>query len=95
MRKYEAMAIMRPDLSDADLQKLIDRFKTVIEDQGGTVESAAKWEKRKLAYEINDYKEGNYVLFNFEAEANAPAELGRQMRINDDVIRHRIFRLDD
>ena len=95
MRKYEAMAIMRPDLSDADLQKLLDRFKAVIEDQGGTVESAAKWEKRKLAYEINDYKEGNYVLFNFEAEAKAPSELGRQMRINDDVIRHRIFRLDD
>lgn len=95
MRKYEAMAIVRPDLSDADVQKLADRYKAVIEEQGGTVESAAKWEKRKLAYEINDFKEGNYVLFHFEAEAKVPQELGRQLRINDDVIRHRIFRLDD
>lgn len=89
------MVIARPDLSDADVQKLADRYKAVIEDQGGKVESAGKWEKRKLAYEIDKYKEGNYVLFNFEAEAKVPHELGRQLRINDDVIRHRIFRLDD
>lgn len=95
MRKYEAMVIARPDLSDADVQKLADRYKAVIEEQGGKVESAGKWEKRKLAYEIDDHKEGNYVLFNFEAEAKVPQELGRQLRINDDVIRHRIFRLDD
>lgn len=95
MRKYEAMVIARPDLSDADVQKLADRYKAVIEDQGGKVESAGKWEKRKLAYEIDKYKEGNYVLFHFEAEAKVPLELGRQLRINDDVIRHRIFRLDD
>ncbi len=96
MRKYEAMAIMKPDLSDADVQKLTDRYKTVIEDQGGTVDSAAVWEKKKkMAYEINGYKEGNYVLFNFSADAKVPLELGRQLRINDDIIRHRIFRLDD
>lgn len=89
------MVIARPDLSDADVQKLADRYKAVIEDQGGKVESAGKWEKRKLAYEIDKYKEGNYVLFHFEAEAKVPLELGRQLRINDDVIRHRIFRLDD
>ena len=54
------------------------------------------WEKKKkLAFEIEGYKEGNYLLFNFSAEAKVPQELGRQMRINDDVIRHRIFRLDD
>lgn len=96
MRKYEAMAIMKPDLSDADVQKLTDRYKTVIEDQGGTVDSAAVWEKKKkMAYEINGHKEGNYVLFNFSADAKVPLELGRQLRINDDIIRHRIFRLDD
>lgn len=95
MRKYEAMAIIKPELSDADVQKLADRYKGVIEEQGGTVESAGKWEKRKLAYEINGAKEGNYVRFEFSAEAKVPQELGRQLRINDDVLRHRIFRLDD
>lgn len=88
------MAIVRPEMSDADVQKLADRYKAVIEEQGGTVESAAKWEKRKLAYEINGCKEGNYVMFLFDADAKAPHELGRQLRINDEVLRHRIFRLD-
>jgi small subunit ribosomal protein S6 len=95
MRKYEAMAIVRPDMSDGDVQKLADRFRGVIEERGGTVEKAEKWDKRKLAYEIDGHKEGNYVLFNFEADAQVPQELNRLMRISDDIIRHRIFHLDD
>lgn len=95
MRKYEAMVLVRAELNDADIQKITDRYKTVIEENGGTVSNASKWERRKLAYEIDGNKEANYLLFNFESEAKAPHELGRQMRISDDVIRHRIFRLDD
>lgn len=95
MRNYEAMALVRSDLSDGDVQKICDRYKTVIEEQGGTVESAAKWDKRKLAYEIGDYKEATYVLFNFKAAATVPQELGRQLRINEDVIRHGIFVIED
>ena len=95
MRKYEAMAIVKPDINDSDVQKLADRFKKVIEDGGGAVDSAGKWDKRKLAYEIEGYREGNYVLFNFEAAATIPLELNRLMRINDDIIRHRIFKIED
>jgi small subunit ribosomal protein S6 len=90
-RKYEAFYIVRPDLTDAEVQKIADRFKDVVEQQGGVVESAAKWDKRKLAYEIDGLKEGNYILMNFEAAAAVPAELNRLMRISDDVIRHRVF----
>lgn len=95
MRKYEAMVIVKPDFSDSDVQKIADRFKHVIEEQGGAVEKAGKWDKRKLAYEIGGYREGNYLLFNFEAEAKVPLELNRLMRISDDVIRHRIFKIED
>lgn len=95
MNKYEAMAIVKPEFSDADVQKIADRFKTVIEEQGGSVENASKWEKRKLAYEIEGFKEGNYVILNFDAPAQVPQELNRLMRINDDIIRHRIFRVDE
>lgn len=95
MRKYEAMVIARPELSDADVQKLADRFKGVIEEQGGTCNNASKWEKRKLAYEINGNKEGNYVLFEFECDPKAPHEIDRLMGINDDIIRHRIFSKED
>ena len=95
MQKYEAMAIVKPDINDGDVQKLADRFKGVIEEKGGTVEKAAKWDKRKLAYEINGFKEGNYVLFNFESKGDVPQELNRLMRINDDIIRHRIYTVDE
>ncbi|MBL8086746.1 MAG: 30S ribosomal protein S6 [Chthonomonas sp.] len=90
-RKYEAFYIVAPSLNDTEVQAIADRFKGVVEAQGGTVEAAGKWEKRKLAYEINGHKEGNYVLMNFEADAKVPQELNRQMRNSDDVIRHRIF----
>jgi len=58
-RKYEAFYIVKPDLADADVQKIADKFKGIVEDKGGTVEKAGKWDKRKLAYEIGGFKEGN------------------------------------
>ena len=94
-RKYEAIYIVKPELSDGDVQKIADRFKGVVEDKGGSVEKAGKWEKRKLAYEMNGLREGNYILMNFEAKADVPAELSRLMRISDDVVRHRIYKTED
>lgn len=94
-RKYEAFYIVKPDLAEPDVQKIADRFKAVVVEKGGTVESAGKWDRRRLAYEIDGYREGNYVLMNFEADAQLPQELSRLMRISDDVIRHRIFKLED
>jgi small subunit ribosomal protein S6 len=94
-RKYEAFYIVKPDLADEDVQKIADRFKGIVEEKGGTVEKAEKWDKRKLAYEIEGHKEGNYILMNFEADAKLPAELNRLMRISDDVIRHRIFLIEE
>jgi small subunit ribosomal protein S6 len=94
-KKYEAFYIIKPDLNDGDVQKIADHFKGIVETHGGTVEKAGKWDKRKLAYEIDGFKEGNYVLMNFDAPANLPAELGRLMRISDDVIRHRIYKIED
>ena len=94
-RKYEALYIVKPDIDDAAVQKIAERFKSVVEDQGGSVERAEKWEKRKLAYEIDKFKEGNYIIMNFEAGANTPAELNRLMRISDDIIRHRIYKIEE
>ncbi len=90
-RKYEAFYIVKPDFNDGEVQKIADRFKNVVEQNGGTVESASKWDKRKLAYEVKGFKEGNYILMHFEAPAATPAELSRLLGISDDVIRHRIY----
>ena len=94
-KNYEALYIVRPDLKDEEVQKIADRFKKVVEDKAGTVSRAEKWEKRKLAYEIAGLKEGNYVIMNFNAPAEVPAELNRLMRISDDVVRHQIIKQEE
>jgi len=94
-RKYEAFYIVKPDLADGDVQKIADKFKGIVEEKGGTVEKASKWDKRKLAYEIAGLKEGNYVLMNFEGGPKLPAELNRLFGISDDVVRHTILKLDE
>ena len=95
MKKYEAFYIVSPAHDDAEVQKIADKFKGIVEDQGGSVESAAKWDKRKLAFEIKGFKEGNYILMNFSADSKVPAELNRLMRISDDVVRHRIYQIEE
>lgn len=89
--KYEALYIVPASLSGEEIQAVADNFKGVVERNGGTVESAGLWEKRKLAYEIENHREGNYILMHFEAPGTVPAELNRLMRINDQVIRHTIL----
>lgn len=90
INQYEALYIVRPDIADSDLTKLSDRFKQVVESKGGEVESAAKWDKRKLAYPIGVHKEGVYMLMKFTSKPDVPAELNRLMRISDDVLRQMI-----
>ena len=94
-RKYEAFYIVRPTLTDEEVQKVADRFKKVVEDKSGLVEKAGKWDKRKLAYEIGDLKEGIYIQMNFESDPTVISELNRLMRISDDVVRHTILKLED
>ena len=87
MNKYEVVYILDTKLDDAAKETLIERFKGVIESNGGSVEAVDKWGVKKLAYEINFKSEGFYVLMNFAANAEVPAELERQMRITDGVMR--------
>lgn len=89
-KPYEVLYIIKPDLSDGEVAKITDRFKQVVVTNGGTVESAEKWDKRRLAYEIKGQKEGVYILMKFNSPAQLPAELNRLMRISDDVLRHMI-----
>ena len=83
---YELVMILKPDLGEEATAALVEKFKAVIE-QRGTVAEVDEWGKRHLAYPINDITEGYYVLVTFTAEPALPAELDRQMRINDSVMR--------
>ncbi len=86
MTEYEVLYIISPKLEDAARDELISRFEGVVTNAGGSAETA-KWGMRKLAYKIDFMTDGYYVLMSFTAPEDVPAELERQMRITDAVMR--------
>jgi len=94
MRKYECTYILDPGLADEQQEPIIDRFKNLVGDNGGTVEAVDKWERRRLAYEVKGKREGVYVVMNFSGEPSTEAELGRVLGISEGILRHLIVRTD-
>lgn len=92
MRSYETMFVIRPDLDEEATEKAIEKFTNLIQEQGGQVEGLDKWGKRRLAYDIEGYNEGYYVVVDFKAPGGTVTELNRVMRISDEVIRHIVVR---
>jgi small subunit ribosomal protein S6 len=88
MRSYECAVIFYPGLDDEGLKAGTTKYSGIIFSGGGEITRLEKWGKRKLAYEINDQSEGHYFLFRFRCESNVLDELGRQMRIDEEVLRH-------
>lgn len=88
--QYEALYIVPGSLTSDEIAAVAEKFKGIVEKNGGTVSKAELWEKRKLAYEIGSHRDGNYIIMQFAAPPAAPAELNRLMRIDDTVIRHTI-----
>ena len=86
MNKYESVVIVNPNVEENTLKELIERFQTLI-NTDGKVEQVNELGKKKLAYEINKNKEGYYVVYDFEANPNLIAELERNYRITDEVIK--------
>ena len=86
IEKYECMYILNPNLSEEDTAALVEKFKTLVENNG-TLDEMQEMGKRKLAYEINYLSEGYYVLVKFSSGPAFPAELDRIMGITDGVIR--------
>ncbi|SHE50590.1 30S ribosomal protein S6 [Caloramator sp. mosi_1] len=93
MRKYEALYVLAPNLTEEEIKANVEKFKNVVVNGGGEVENIDEWGKRKLAYEINHVNEGYYVLMNFSANSELPMELDRVLRISDSVIRHLVVNL--
>jgi small subunit ribosomal protein S6 len=94
VRNYEALYIVDATLTDEQLDPIIAKYSQVISDQGGEVQAAGKWDKRRLAYEVKGRREGTYILMYFLGEPAAADELDRVMRISDDVMRHLITRVE-
>lgn len=96
MRDYELLYIIKTEVSEEQTQAVIDRYNGILEGEGATVEKVDKWGKRKLAYTIDKkYTDGFYVLVNFKGEANAVDEVDRLMKIDENLLRHMITRVDE
>ena len=92
MRKYEIMYIIRPDIEEEAQTALVERFNKILTDNGAEIEKVDEKGKKRLAYEINDYRDGYYVVINFQGDENAVNEFDRLAKFNDDIIRHMAIR---
>jgi small subunit ribosomal protein S6 len=94
-RFYEVMYIVRPDIEDADLDKLIAGFEQTVTNGGGSVRSTEKMGRRKLAYTVRKFNDGNYVLMTVDADGKLIAELERRLRVTEPVIKFITVRMDE
>jgi small subunit ribosomal protein S6 len=94
-RLYEVMYIVRPDVVDEELDKLIANFESTVTNGGGVVKSSDKWGRRKLAYTVRKFNDGNYVLLTVEANGTVIAELERRLRVTEPVIKFITVRMDE
>lgn len=95
MNKYESIYILNPEMEEEATKAMIEKFSTLITTGGGEVEKVDEWGKRRLAYPIEDFREGYYVLMNFNSDPQFPTELERNYKITDEVIRYIIIRDDE
>ncbi len=94
MSYYECTFILRPDMPKNDVQKLTDSFEKIIKDHKGKIVNSEYWGLRTLAYKINKNAKGHYGYMAVDAPYEAVEEMGRQMRLNEDVIRNLTVKLD-
>lgn len=88
MKKYELMYIIQPQIEDEAKQALVQRFDEILTSNGAEIIESKEWGKRRLAYEINDFREGYYHIVKANADAQAIDEYTRLANINEDIIRH-------
>lgn len=95
MRKYEIMYIIRPNMDDEARQALVERFNNVLKENGAEITNVTDWGKRRLAYEIEKYRDGYYMIVNVTAEPQAVQEFDRLARISEDIIRHIVVKEEE
>lgn len=94
MRHYEIVFLVHPDQSE-QVPSMVERYKKIIEEDGGKVHRHEDWGRRQLAYSINNVHKAHYILLNIECGEKALAEIEDNFRYNDAVIRNLIIRRDE
>src|ERR1700729_114975 len=94
-RTYEIMFIVRPDVEEAELDKLIEGFSANVTSGGGEVKSVEKMGRRRLAYTVRKFNDGFYVLLTILAEGKLITEIERRLRVSEQVIKFITVRMDE
>jgi small subunit ribosomal protein S6 len=94
MPLYEHVFMARQDVTSQQVETMIDQYKGVVQQNGGKVEKTEMWGVKSLAYRIKKNRKAHFTLFNLDAPPAAVAEMERQMRINEDILRFMTIRVD-
>ena len=94
MSKYELAVVVSAKIEDDERAAVVDKCKALVERFGGQITNVDEWGKKKLAYEVQKMKEAFYYFIQFDADAQAPAQIEERMRIAENVIRYLCIRQD-
>ena len=95
MRNYEIIFIVRPDVTEEDVDKLIAQMEGVVAGTGGQLEKVEKIGRRRLAYRVQKQREGLYVLFRLQGSGDTVKEFERRLKVIDTVIKYMTVRIDE
>ena len=95
MRRYELMLLFRPDLEDDKLQSAVEKVTRAIVNAGGTLTKVSPWGKRRMAYEIQHFREASYFLLHFDIAPSAIRDIERGLLISEEILRHLVTLLED
>jgi len=95
LRDYELVVIISPEIAEEEIPATVEKISQFIIERGGSIAEVNQWGKRKLAYPIKHFVEGNYVLTQFTMEPRLTEELEASLGISEEILRHLLVRLDD
>jgi len=95
LKRYEIPFIVHTDLTEEEINSLIDRYSTIITDLKGIIVKIEKWGKRKLAYEIKKQTNGFYILLDFVGKSSIIAEMERNFKIDDKILKYMTVKKED
>ncbi|WP_414471201.1 30S ribosomal protein S6 [Microvirga sp. M2] len=95
MPLYEHIFMARQDVTPQQVEAMVDQYKGVIEQNGGSIEKTEMWGVKSLAYRIKKNRKAHFTMFNLNAPAAAVAEMERQMRINEDILRFMTIKVEE
>ena len=95
MRDYELTVVFSPEIAGEDIDDAIERVSQLITQKDGVIGDVNKWGKRKLAYMIENFREGNYVLMQLKLQPSQIAELDTKLKSREEILRHLLVRVED